>query len=112
MSGVANRVSPEEPERREPREAAAEHYFVVITKWESWCVSTAMARFVEECLDVRRPEEWVKFVDLSGARVRLRVAEIMSVAESSPDQRASYRAFTRRLNRERKADPDYDVDDE
>lgn len=109
---VVNRVSPEQPERREPQQAAAGHYFVVITKWESWCVSTAMARFVEECLDRRRKDEWVKFVDLSGSRVRLRVGEIMSVAESSPDQRASYRAFMRRLNRERKTDPDYDADEE
>lgn len=111
-SMVVNRVSPGDPERREPREAAAEHYFVVITKWDSWCVSTAMARFVEECLDGRRRTDWIKFVDLAGARVRLRADEIVSVSESSPEQRAAYRAFSRRLRREGKADPDYDADED
>ena len=107
---AVNRVSPGQPESREPTKSAAEHYFVVSTEWDSWCVSTAMARFVEECLD--RRTDWVRFVDLAGASVRVRTEEIVSVAESSPEQRASYRTFARRLRQERKADPDYDADEE
>ena len=109
---VLNQVSPESPERREPQsEDAAAHFFVVSTEGEWWYVSTAMARFVEECLDQSDEPEWVKFVDVHGSRIRVRADEILSVVQSSPEQRAAYREFSRRMNRERKADRNYEDDD-
>lgn len=106
---VGNRLSAELPERHP---GSADHYFEVGTDRDCWGVSVAMARFIESCLDAEPVPEWVTFVDLHGSRVRVRTKEIRSLSELSPDQRAASRAFGRRLQRERKADPDYDADDE
>lgn len=109
---VLNQVSPESPERRDPQHAdVEEHFFVVSTEGEWWYVSTAMARFVEACLDQSDAAVWVKFVDVNGSRIRVRAQEILSVVESSAEQRAASREFSRRMNRERKADRDYENDD-
>ena len=106
---VGNRLSAELPERQP---VSADHYFEVGTDRGCWWVSVAMARFIESCLDAEPVPEWVAFVDLHGSRVRLRTKEIRSLSELSPDQRAAGRSFERRLQRERKADPDYDADEE
>ena len=86
-------------------------YFVVCTDCCTWQVSTEMARFIEACLDAESCPKWVKFVDLTGARVRLRTRLIESIGQSTADQRASERAFHRTLNQERKADRSWDDDD-
>ena len=99
------------PDRRET-DTSGEHYFEVSTKETNWWVSATMARFIESRLDARRPPVWVTFVEITGARVRVRCSEILSLSESSPDQRAASRAVWRNLKRERKADRDYDVDDD
>lgn len=78
-----------------PREPFAAEYFVVIGEYSSWYVSTPMARFIEECLDAGA--EWVKFVDLTGARIRLRTRMINYITQHSADQRAMERDFNRRI---------------
>ena len=87
-------------------------YFVVSGDRCTWCVSTEMARLIEAHLDAEPPARWVRFVDLTGARIRLRTRLIESITQSAADQRASRRAFHRMLDRERKADRSWDDDDE
>jgi hypothetical protein len=53
----------------------------------------------------------VKFVDLTGARVRLRTRQIEYVCQCTADQRAAEREFFRSLKQERKADRSWDEED-
>lgn len=62
--------------------------FMISTEWNSWVVSTQMARFVEACLEHTPTPVWVKFVDVKGRRVRLRVRQIESITQGrEPDER-------------------------
>jgi CTP:molybdopterin cytidylyltransferase MocA len=88
------------------RPRAADH-FVVVAGDCAWFVSTEMARFIEACLEAEAAPRWVTFVDLTGARVRLRARLIDAIHQSTADQRAARRAFHRALERERKADRSY-----
>jgi hypothetical protein len=96
----------QEKEQEAPRPIGVDH-FVVSAKSATWCVSTEMARHIEACLEIEHHQAWISFVDLSGARVRLRSLEIEYLAQSTADQRAAERAFHRALNRERKAERDW-----
>jgi hypothetical protein len=69
-----------------------------------------MARFIEACLEADPAPRWVKFVDLTGARIRLRARLIDSISQSTAEQRASERALQRRLRREWRADRSYGDD--
>jgi len=61
--------------------------FMISTEWSSWIVSTAMARFVEACIEATPTPAWVKFVDVKGRRVRLRVRQIESITQGrEPDE--------------------------
>ena len=90
-----------EPEAVKPN---AGDYFIVSTEDSTWYVSTEMARHVEAMLDAEPRVEWVRFVDLSGSRVRLGVRQIDYLCQSTVEQRAHDREFSRTLTRERKAD--------
>jgi hypothetical protein len=85
-------------------------HFVVSADCSTWCVSTEMARFIEACLEADPAPRWVKFVDLTGARIRLRARLIDSISQSTAEQRASERALQRRLRREWRADRSYGDD--
>lgn len=79
-------------------------FFVVSTEWDTWCVSTEMARHVETCLDTEPMPRWVTFVDVTGARVRLRADSVESVTQRSVEQRALGRRFERMARDERRMD--------
>jgi hypothetical protein len=100
-----NRLRQEE-EQQAPRPIGVDH-FVVSAKSAIWYVSTEMARHIEACLEVEHHQAWISFVDLSGARVRLRSLEVEYLAQSTAGQRAAERAFHRRLSQERKAERDW-----
>lgn len=76
-----------------------------------WYVSREMARHVEASLDQDPRPAWVAFVDVTGARVRVRARLITHVAQCSCEQRALERAFRRGRRRERKTDRDWDEDE-
>ena len=99
--------SPREDGAESPREPFAAEYFCVIGEYSTWYVSTPMAKFIEECIDTGA--EWVKFVDLTGARIRLRTRMINYITQDSVDQRAMERDFNRRLRRENENEEDWDV---
>jgi hypothetical protein len=86
-------------------------YFVVCGELNTWVVSTEMARHIEACLDRVPPPKWVTFVELSGARIRVRTREIECIAQSTAEQRAAERAFNRKLRQEHKADRSWDEDE-
>lgn len=83
-------------------------YFLVVTHAEWWYVSRLMAQAVEASLNESPVPEWVTFVDLTGARVRVRVRLIESIYQCTAEQRALARAFQRARQAERKAEPDWD----
>jgi hypothetical protein len=97
----------EQSEEGANRTRAPDH-FVVVADDCAWFVSTEMARFIEGCLEAEPPPRWVKFVDLTGSRVRVRARLIDAIHQSTAGQRAAERAFHRALERERKADRSYE----
>ena len=83
-----------------PQQAISTDYFAVGGERGVWYVSTEMARFIESCLDARKPRAWVKFVDLSGARVRLRSGQIQYLAQCTAEQRAFKRRMYKAMEEE------------
>ena len=72
-------------ERSDPLRLTAT--FMISTDRSSWIVSTEMARLVEECLEQTPTPTWVKFVDIQGRRVRLRLRQIESITQGrQPDE--------------------------
>ncbi|HET8650059.1 MAG TPA: hypothetical protein VFL95_08465 [Gemmatimonadales bacterium] len=75
-------------------------YFVLETNDACWYVSTAMARTIDADLAREPLPEWITFVDLVGARIRVRAACIEALSQMSSEQRRMRRAFQRALKRE------------
>jgi len=86
-------------------------YFVIGTRVCDWYVSREMAQFVEARLDELPAPAWIRFVDLTGARMRMRAGLVDYVCQCSADQRSLGRAFHRARRHEEKADRDWDADD-
>ncbi len=81
-------------------------YFLVVTHDEVWPVSREMAMAVEATLREVPTPQWVTFVDVTGARLRMRARLIHCVRQSTAEQRALNRAFWRARDAERSADPE------
>lgn len=85
----------------EEERTVAEDYFAINARNRScWLVRTPMARHVLLQLDRVIPPRWIHFVDMSGASVRIRPAEIIAVTQCSAEQRAARRAFDEALDKE------------
>jgi hypothetical protein len=93
----------QEPQEEAARPAAGD-YFVVGGDCGVWYVSPAMARTIDARLGAIPQPRWITFVDLTGARIRLRTRQIDYLCQCTADQRSAERAFFRSLNQERKAD--------
>ena len=91
-----------------PPPAGAGDYFIVTARMQIWYESTEMARHIEACLDAQPRAAWIRFVDLSGGRARIRSRDVESIAQSTAEQRAAERAFFKRMRQERKGDRDWD----
>jgi hypothetical protein len=98
-------------EEEEPGSGGLGDYFVVSTESWNWQVSTAMARHVEACLDADPRPSWVKFVDLTGSRIRIRTDKVEYISQCTAEQRATDRALVRLLRQERKADRNWEEDE-
>ena len=94
------RVKEDCPERERMPEEPGE-YFEVQGVFNWWVVSAAMAAHIERQLSRFRTPEWIVFVTLHGARIRVRASTILSVGQASPEQRAGLRAFEKALDDER-----------
>lgn len=86
-------------------------YFVVVTEFDWWQISRDMAQAIEASLSESPVPEWVTFVTISGARVRVRARRIECIYQSTAEQRALARAFDRAHRAERKAEKDWDEDE-
>jgi hypothetical protein len=75
-------------------------YWVVSTLTTGYPVSGMMARLVEQALDRWPRPRWVRFVDLSGAVVRLRAAAIESIEQSAHETRSLRRRLLEEQDRE------------
>lgn len=91
-------------------EPKAGDYFVLCTREASWYLSTAMAQAVERELLVAEAEGWITFVDLTGARIRVRAGLIQCLAQCYAENRAEERRFWRNHKRETKAEREWDDD--
>ena len=95
----------EEHERIPPE---AGDYFVIQTRDSSWFfVSTVMARAIDRRLKRFFQPTWITFVDMAGSRIRLRTDDIMSVVQTTPEQRAADRAFDKVRRAEAQEDRDW-----
>lgn len=94
------RVKEDCPERERTPEEPGE-YFEVHGFFNWWVVSAAMAAHIERQLSRFRTPEWIVFVTLHGARIRVRASTLLSVGQASPEQRAGLRAFEKALDDER-----------
>jgi hypothetical protein len=79
-------------------------YFVVDAYSSTWYISPEMATAVDADLAAVPQPEWTVFVDLAGARVRLRTARIEYLSQCTAEQRATRRTFLQRLKREERGD--------
>jgi len=75
-------------------------YFLVCAECGHWTVSAAMARAIEAQLGAWVTPRWISFVDLHGARVRIRTRLLYSVSQCYAETRAAERAFRRRIDAE------------
>ena len=96
--------SGERPEDTRP-ESLYPEYHVLVMRQCVHAVSTVMARHVERQLDRWPRPRWVTFVDLSGARIRVRADAIEGLEHSTPESRELWRRF--REEREREDPPRY-----
>jgi len=95
-------------EQEQPR---AGDYFVLDTRGEWYYVDGDTAARVSRALDRRWPAPWVKFVDLTGARVWLRTSHIEGIRESTEHQRARDREFQYLRRKEERGDRRWDDDE-
>jgi hypothetical protein len=63
-------------------------YYWLITRRCSYPISIVMLRHVERELNRWPRPRWITFVDLAGARIRLRSTMIDGIEQSSPETRA------------------------
>jgi hypothetical protein len=96
MHTTADRANPE----GRSVEVLYPRYWVVATASCAYPVSPVMARVVEQQLDRWPRPRWVRFVDMSGAVVRLRAASIESVEQSDPETRSMRRRLAEERERE------------
>jgi hypothetical protein len=94
--------------KKEPRYG---EYFVLESSAGDWMISRRMVEFVESELDRWPRRRWICFVDLLGARVRLRTELIKALRQSSPAIRGEWRRFKDERHQEAPDEPsDWEID--
>jgi len=83
-------------------------FYVVVSEWGTWYVAPETAVRIGRALDRRWRPRWMKFVDVSGARVWVRADSIESVYESTERVRSRDREFHYRRRKEENADRRWD----
>jgi len=82
------------------REVLYPEYHLLVTRRCNYPVSAVMVVHVERQLRRWPRPRWVTFIDLSGARVRVRAAAIEGFEQSTPESRALYRRVREEWDRE------------
>lgn len=86
-------------------------YYVLDTRGDWFYVDAETAARVSRALDRRWLQRWVKFVDLTGARVWLRTSVIEAIRESTERQRARDRELQYLRRKEERVDRRWDDDE-
>ena len=76
------------------------NYFLVCAECGHWSVSAAMARAIEQQLNRWLVPRWVTFVDVTGARIRIRTRDVRSVSQCYVEHRSAERTLRRLLDEE------------
>lgn len=105
-----NRVKEATDDGKE-RTPEAGSYFIVNARTDTFYVSPETAARLGRLLDRRWRPRWLKFVDMTGARVWLRTANVESVFESTETLRSRDREFSYARRMEEKADRRWDDDE-
>jgi hypothetical protein len=84
-------------------------FYVVVSQYSTFYVSPETAARIGRVLDRRwLAPRWVKFTDLSGARIWLLRRNVEAVYESTETQRSTDRQFHRARRLEERADRTWD----
>ena len=95
-------------EQEQTKATRYSEYFVLETSAGSWSISRRMAEFIESELDRWPRRRWIRFIDLTGATVRVRLELIRVLRQSSPDIRNEWRRFKEERKREEPPDEPWD----
>ena len=100
MESESEREQSEERPQQDRLESFFPEYHLVAMRQCSHMVSTVMARHIEQELDRRPQPRWITFVDVAGARFRVRADAIEGLEQSSPESRKLLRRFREERDRE------------
>jgi hypothetical protein len=89
---------------KDPFPGPEDDYLVVSARVENFFVTREVGTRVIEAVNARDPERWVRFGDLHGLEVSVRVDLIDYVRECTAEQHGSWRAFRRARRLEQKED--------
>lgn len=70
----------------------------------TYVVTFDTALFVKRAIEQYPQPDWIEFTDLFGAKQSVRSQDVFRISESTPQTRASVRAFLRARQKEEKAD--------
>jgi hypothetical protein len=96
-------------ETPEQRPGPGDYYMVA--QYSTWYVSPETAARMGRALDRPWRPRWLKFVDLTGARVWLQTDAIECISESTERQRTSDRQFNYLRRKEERSDRRWDDDE-
>ena len=87
-------------------------YFVLETDNGEWLLSRNMAVFVESELDRWPRRRWIRFIDLTGASVRVQTELVRVLRQSSIETRSEWRRFKYERQQEAARDEpkDWEID--
>lgn len=111
MSGQRTMENTKERSEKPGQPELPVDYFLVVARFEAWFVSREMVQAIEAALNLTPAPQWVMFVDLTGARIRVRSRLIEYIYQCTAEQRSLARAFYRARKAERKAETDWDEDE-
>ena len=105
MESEREREQDEERPQQDRLESFFPHYHLVVMRQCSHMVSTVMARHIERELDRWPRPRWIRFVDITGARFRVRADAIEGLEQSTPESRELLRRFREERDREDPPEP-------
>lgn len=100
MEREREREQDEERPQQDRLESFFPDYHLVVMRQCSHMVSTVMARHIERELDRWPRPCWIRFVDVTGARFRVRAEAIEGLEQSTPESRELLRRFREERDRE------------
>jgi len=95
----------EEPKEERERLSAWYPEYFVVTGGNRWIVSSATAREIDRALKRWPRPKWIRFVTVAGATVRIKLAWLGTLEQSTPESRELMRRFHRERQEESELPP-------